>query len=825
MKGYQSVRKTILLQKVISALVLPNIVLTPTSMELDPVTVMGSRPMRVRQDTIEYSAGFFPVRAGSELEDLLKRFPGMAVDADGNVTMNEIKIAKVTVNGRDFFGTDVLLAIRNLPADVIDKVQIINDYGDKARLTGIHVGESTKILNIELKQDKRNGQFGESRLGVGSPSSLYLGSLFLNIFNEPRQISVRANFNNASEAAGSPADTYNQSLGINYTDRSGELLQYGGDYAYTGQQSLVQSTSSQQTLQGTGQNDQSQETQTTSGSASHHIGFNLMSYNLDSSLTLRITPVFNDLQSHSNASSQFVTAQSDSGITKTVQGNNSNLATNSSLNTGTNFLLERVYKNSARRFSLSGGANYTNAIQDGRSITNASTKVNGDSSFSIQELTITGRNKTADINLAGNYFEPVGKSAFLELGESTHWNITHTYKTTQSPDSLTGLPMMIDSLSNQYTYHLKTNTLHAGWSTQYGRFEGYVTMDGQFGLLSSLSPAKEDNNQYHYFSLIPNGWISWHFSKLKKVSLFYNSSSSQPTLAQLQPVPDYSNPQYPIQGNPGLHPEFTQMVSGRYDHSFINNRSPGDYYHFSILINASETIHKIVPTLINPTGDNTIVQETGYLNTEGFRYIKTSLSAELPSLFNHTLSISVAETEMTSQAVSIVDSIPYKNITASWTHNLTIQYLKPAKLEVNFNSSYSSNTLHYTSDSGLDSRSANLTCYLSARYYLYKHWILESKYVQAFNSWLGGPFLSNPALLNGIARRQFGKDNQATLSLAGYDLLNQGKGAIQTVSQNSISHIQSNLLGRYFLLSLSFKFERFKTQSLDPPINITQPNH
>lgn len=809
-KGYQSARKTFSLKKGVLVLELPTIIVTPTSVELDPVTIIGSRPLRIRVDTVEYSARFFPVRAGSELEDLLKRFPGMSVDADGNVTMNGIKIIKVTVNGREFFGTDVLLAIRNLPADLIDKVQVIDDYGDKARLTGIHVGESTKILNIELKQDKRNGQFGETRLGAGSPSSLYLGSLFLNFFHEPRQVSVRANFNNTSEMAGSPADTYNQSLGINYADRIGKILEYGGFYAYTGQQSLVQNTLSQQTFQGTGQNDQSQVTKTTNSSSNHRIGFDLASYNVDSSLTLRITPIFNDQQSHSNATSQFVNAQSDSGIIKTVEGSSSNLATNSSLTTGTNFLLERVYKHSARRFSLSGGVNYTNAIQDNRSITNALTKVGADSSFSIQDLSTHGGTRTTDINFSGNYFEPIGKSAFLELGESTHWTITHTYRTTQSPDSLTGLPAVVDSLSNQYTYRLCTNTLHAGWSAQYGRFEGYVTFDGQFGLLSSMSTAKAADKQYHYFALIPNGWISWHFSKLKKLSLFYSGSSTQPTLAQLEPIPDYTNPQYPIQGNPGLHPEFTHMVSGRYDHSLTNSPSSNDYYHFSLLINASETLHKIVPNLINPTNDNTIVQETGYLNTEDFRYIKTALGVELPSFFNHTLRISLSETETTDQAISIVDSIPYKNITVSWTHSLTLQYLKSATLEVYSNVSYSSNSLHYISDSGLDSRSANLAFSCSARYYLCKHWILESKYMQVFNSWLGGGFLPNPAQLNGIVKRQVGKDNQVTLSLAGYDLLNQAKGAIQTVSQNSTSKIQTNLLGRYFLLSLSIKFERFK---------------
>ncbi len=132
---------------------LPPVALRTAYLDLDPVTVSRIRPVTIVEDTVSYHAAAFPVMDGSEVEDILKRLPGVEVNLEGNVIVRGRKLEKVLVNGKEFFGGDVLLAIRNLPADVVEKLQIIDDYGDKARLTGIKTGEPGKILNIVLKME------------------------------------------------------------------------------------------------------------------------------------------------------------------------------------------------------------------------------------------------------------------------------------------------------------------------------------------------------------------------------------------------------------------------------------------------------------------------------------------------------------------------------------------------------------------------------------------------------------------------------------------------------------------------------------------------
>ncbi len=809
MKGYQLFRKSYSLEKDKGDGELPPILLTPASTELAPVTVTGTRPVTLKRDTLEFHARAYTVREGSDLDELLKRMPGMEVDMQGNVTINGKKISKLLVDGKEFFGSDVLLAIRNLPADIVDKVQVIDDYGDKARLIGIRTGDAAKVLNIELDPAKRHGQFGETRSGAGSPS-LYLASLLVNSFRGEKQVSLHGRLNNTNETAGSPADTYNQGFGFNYADRLNRGWLLGGDYGYSAQQSLVQSNSSQETLMGSGQISQAQQSQTVSGNTNHHAGMNLNHYNADSSLIIRITPFLNEQHSHSNAGNQFLNGQSDSSTSKTVNGSSTLSSISHTLNSGSALLLERIYKHSLRRYSLSGNINYSNSITNGNNLTHAMTLLNTDSTASVQDWRIHTANDNTDLNLAANYYEPLSRTSFLELGGILHRTLTHTLKSTLTPDSLSGLLIPIDSLSNQYTYRLQTNTLHAGWIAQFDRFNLNTTLEGQFGQLSIQSPLKIANNQYHYFELLPNAQFAYAISKFKRISLNYNGSPGQPDLSQLQPVPDYSNPQYPVKGNPGLKPEFTHSFSTQYEQSYFHPNSPYKYYTFSFGLNVSRTQEKIVTNLLHPRTSNTVVQETEFTNANGFHSYGGNYHIDFPPVVRHNLKISMGGSYSNSQSISMVDSIVYRSINASWNQSLNCQYTLLNKLENNLSLNYSRNSQYYPDGSGINSRSATLNGNVSGRVYLYKIWTMAFNYSQTLNSWLNHGLQANPAQLNGFITRQFGKGNKTTIGLAGYDLLNANKGIIQSVSGNSISRNQNNYLGRYFLLSFSMKFNHFK---------------
>jgi hypothetical protein len=171
--------------------------------------VIGVPPIQIKEDTVEYKADSFKVKPNSMVEDLLKKLPGVQVDKNGNVTAQGKQVTKVRVNGKDFFGGDVQTATRELPADIVDKVQVIDDYGDQAAVSGIKDGDPDKVINLQLKKDKNKGAFGRATAGYGTDDR-YTGTINANMFSDRSQLSLFGNANNTNNSlfniGGPPAE-------------------------------------------------------------------------------------------------------------------------------------------------------------------------------------------------------------------------------------------------------------------------------------------------------------------------------------------------------------------------------------------------------------------------------------------------------------------------------------------------------------------------------------------------------------------------------------------------------------------------------------------
>ena len=123
-------------------------------------------PVTLIKDTIEYNAGSFKTPPNANVEDMLKKLPGVKVEKDGTVKAQGQKVNKVFVDGKEFFGNDPKIATRNLPADAVDKVQVYDRISDQAQITGFDDGNSEKAINLKLKKDKKKGLFGKASAGL-----------------------------------------------------------------------------------------------------------------------------------------------------------------------------------------------------------------------------------------------------------------------------------------------------------------------------------------------------------------------------------------------------------------------------------------------------------------------------------------------------------------------------------------------------------------------------------------------------------------------------------------------------------------------------------
>ncbi|RYZ15575.1 MAG: hypothetical protein EOP49_52875, partial [Sphingobacteriales bacterium] len=197
--GYEEFKQVIVLTDSIPNLDLKTIYVPKASLQLGGVTVISkAAPVVQKGDTTQFSAGQFKVNPDATTEDLIKKMPGITVDKDGTVTAQGEQVRKVTIDGKEFFGDDAAAALRNLPSDIVDKIQVFDRLSDQAQFTGVDDGNAVKALNIVTKSGLRNGQFGRIYAGIGSDGRYTAGGN-VSTFSGDRRISIVGNFNNINQ--------------------------------------------------------------------------------------------------------------------------------------------------------------------------------------------------------------------------------------------------------------------------------------------------------------------------------------------------------------------------------------------------------------------------------------------------------------------------------------------------------------------------------------------------------------------------------------------------------------------------------------------------
>ncbi len=407
MKGYFSFSQSFTIGPENRTVQLTPIVLRANYNELDPVTVTRVRPITIGIDTVTYHAAAFPVRDGSEVEDILKRLPGVEVTINGDVIVQGKKIGKVLVNGKEFFGGDVLLAIRNLPADVVDKLQVIDDYGDKARLTGVKSGEAAKVLNILLKQEKRNGEFGRLNAGLGDYGK-YAGDAFGNAFKGERQVSANGEVSNNSPLG----SNFSHNIALSYADLWD--LHWGGSINLNNSsQNPHSSTSTIQDNFYPGQ--QLHQTQSSQSSA-HNTTNNLnttLTYKADSYSTIRLDAVANLQHAFNQATNDFTSLQQDTGFSKSTTGSSLNTTQMTEQSANSTIYYEKISLHSKRRFSAQAAFGYTDNRQTIDNQTHSTILTDSTPSSSLLHYLVTNNSNNWNVNVNTNYFMPIGPGSQL----------------------------------------------------------------------------------------------------------------------------------------------------------------------------------------------------------------------------------------------------------------------------------------------------------------------------------------------------------------------------------------------------------------------------
>lgn len=865
--GYKPVARYVAVTKPEKTIDVGTFILATWGKLLDEVVVTAPAIV-VKEDTIEYNAGSFKVKENAVVEDLLKKLPGVTVDKDGNITAQGKSVSRVKVNGKDFFGGDVKTATKELPANIVDKIQVIDDYGDQSTVSGIKDGDPDKVINIQIKKDKNKGFFGRVTAGAGT-NNRYQASFNGNYFNNNRQISVFANSNNTNTslfnfAAGGNRGatsmirtgmsamndmggmngmnnmmqsgntalfnmgnnngvTSTNSIGFNYRDQWGKRISVYGSYSYSHKNSATLTNTSSLSFYNDPKQDvlKNSDDRSYSWGDNHRFTFN-MEYQIDSFNYLKISPAFSYGNNDGNNNTPFFEYYINDTLRQT--GSNSNLNNNKTPNLSATILYNHKFRKKGRNFSasLSLGNSENNSTQDVSNLSRIYYTIPGGIPANLYQY-IDQENRNYNYGIRFTYTEPLDKHHSLDFTYSYNLNHGRNDKQTFNVDSATLAKTFNSFLSDDYENDYYNNRIGVSLRTTQKKY--YYTLG-----ISALPVALKGNSitkdsaykNIRNVNIFPIARFVYNFSRTKSFNFNYTGNATQPSFSQLQPVRDNSNQQNMTLGNPNLKPSVNHNFNFSYNNfNFITGKVIFTNLTFSTIRN--QIVNNTV-LLKNQGGRQLSIPENvnGYYNLLGFYAYSRPYK-------NRKYVITINGSANYNHNVNLVDSA--RNIGRNWIINqgFTFEFNHKDWLELGAGISYGLNDVHYKNPSTSASSTLRNS---SSNSWTFSHNInidftkrLTLKYDidYTINSGLSGSVSKNLAIMNASLEQVLFKKKNGVLKLAVYDLFKQNSNISRNVSSNAIVDTRTNRLTRYFMLSFTYRLQKFAGQTTGGPGGMRGP--
>ncbi|MDE7409117.1 MAG: outer membrane beta-barrel protein [Muribaculaceae bacterium] len=624
---------------------LPAFKLYDESTVLKELVVKGVKAAVVaKEDTLEFNADSFHTTDNAVVEDLLKKMPGMEVGSDGSITANGKTVSKILVNGKEFFGDDPQMATKNFSAKAVSKVQVVDRKSEQARLTGVDDGEDETVINLTIKKGMEESWFGNVRFGYGTDDR-YSGSFNVTRLADGNRVTVLGRANNINESGGADRGRgsfgmnggnggilTSQMLGINFAVGDEDKLAFGGDISY--KHGDRDSESSSETMNLLPDSVSYQNSKSKSRDENHDVEAEFrLRWKPNESNTFDFRPNFSYHTRYTTSISESDLFAGDPARTHV------NRQTNDRVNHGTEWTLRgaltyvhRFSQKKGRSFSVRADYSFSKNKQYGTSLSEIYRYLLDDDNQDEDLFRFTD-NKRWNNNISSRitWTEPIGREGnFLEFAYNINFRKNNSDKFVYNlpTDLLSGTPG--DYILPDYDY-LPSDTLAAD-KTLSNSFRndflsqsirlGYVrtTKEMNLNVGIELVPSSSKSTDLinsarniprrNVINFAPYARFRYKFSKTRSMMLRYNARSSEPSISQLQPVADVSDPMHITVGNPNLKPTFTQRFMASYnDFNMESQRS------LAAFINGSYVINNIISK--TTTDRTTGARTTTYTNSSG----------------------------------------------------------------------------------------------------------------------------------------------------------------------------------------------------------------
>ncbi len=863
-QGYEPVFQRIDFSKANPTVDLGNIYLKVSAGDIGGVTVRAS-PVQIKGDTTEMNASSYKTKPNATAEDLFKKLPGVEVAKDGTVKAQGQNVTKVLVDGKRFFGDDPKTATKNLPSDVIDKVQIYDAQSDQSTFSGFDDGNREKTINIITKKDRRKGYFGKFTAGAGE-NERYATSLSFNRFNGNQQISFIGQGNNINQQNFSVQDllgTMSSSGGrgpgggggmmmgmgggggnignflsgtqsgiattwaggLNYNDVWGKKTSVSGSYFYNNlntnndnsnhKETFVANNPDSSLLSNTG-------TTSNNKNANHRFNFEL-EQKFDSSNSMQVRPAFSNQHNESFSQTNSFTTKGKLVNLSDVQQVNSR--TSDGYNFSTNILLRHRFKKRGRTISLNLTPGLTKNDADGYNI--SYNNIYTGSTFvrdTINQISNTQRDgKSFGTNLS--YTEPVGKHAQLEFTYAYSYSLNNSdQQTTRFNSTTNAYDIVVPNLTNKFENTNTSNRFGASYRNQVTKEWSYTLgMAVQKAELSSDNQTKGTNLSNSFTNYFPTVQIQFSKARANNLRFRYNGRTNAPSISQLQDVVDNTNQLNIKNGNPALKQEFSHNFN-----LFYTKFDVLTFKNFFVSLNGSFTQNKIGNDVVQNTGSTPLVVDgvalipgaqyskpvniNGGMNFSGF--VNYGFPTKKPKAnINLTTNLSY------SRDVNLFNHVI--NYTNNYVAGERISYTMNIKEEfdLNFSSSSTYTLARYTQSPDNNGDYFTQVFSVEPTYSPKSGWIIGADFDYTFNRGQAAGYNQSVPLLNASIAKSIFKKKDGELKLSVFDLLNQNQSITRTVEQNYIQDTRTQVLTRYVMLTFTYNLRKFagKGQQQMPP--------
>lgn len=801
--------------------------LSDGAIELGEAVVIGKAPeVTVRNDTVEYNADSYKVTEGSVLEDLLKKMPGVEVDSEGKITVNGKEVKKVMVDGKEFFSDDPKVASKNLPAKMIDKLQVLDKKSDMAQMTGFDDGEEETVINLTVKPGMKQGWFGNAYGGYGSKDR-YEGNAMVNRFVNNDQITFMGGANNTNNmgfsdlastmfsgmgGGGGRRGGFGAGSGITSSGNAGlnfskefkpDKLTLGGNTRYSHSDNDARSKSDRQNiLPGDSSSYDNSEAMSRTKSDNFGVDFRL-EWKPDTMTQLIFRPSFSFSHSMNDNFSDATTLDNERDTVNTNKSSNYSESNGYNLNASIDF--SRKLNNKGRVFSATLSGGNSDSYSDGM---NRSDIVYFNQTDALKNSIIDQRsrydNKGFNYRAYVSWVEPIGHNNFIQATYSISQRKQEALKNVYNQDA-DGIYNVLDSAYSQsYRNNFISQRASLSFKSQRAKFNYTIGLN--------LDPSYSSSENFvgdttlskitrKVVNLSPMAQFNYMFDKRTNLRIMYNGRTSQPSMTQLQPVADISDPTNITIGNPDLNPRYTNNVFIRFQQF-----TPEKQRAFMIMANGSYIINDIV----SYTSYN---QETG-VKTTTYKNVNGNYSGNVRMMLNTPLKNKKFSINSMTMA-SFANSNGYINEEKNTNRNLILS----ERGGIDFRSSYLdlgvNGNIRYnaTNNSLQKENNQNTFNYGAGGYttiYLPLNFKIESDVNWSTNSGYGDGFKQNEVLWNASASKSFLKNNQGTLRFKIYDILQQRSNISRSITASYIQDSEYNTLGSYFMVHFIYRFSIFK---------------